>query len=270
MLEGNGDRIRWYITANNTNYTSPILVEACLDEVCVNDTSTLSIGSIVIEPEAPTQIIDFPALLELNQSDYKSFNLGGYFTNYAGVTIYYEDSISNTTLSNYTIIGGSQKTIVTDDITISFRTLSSNILLEITTKTTDFSNIIYINASNAYGEASDGFLIRVSTTEVNETALQTWFGSVEDIFPDADELTLGQQMLYVILFMLITAVVLGIGAYVVEEQLIRNMLLLGIGLLLICELFFFIAISYIPITIVVMGSLLASFIIYVIFRKATA
>lgn len=270
-IDGNGATIRWFIEANETNYTTTILVEAGREGNYINDTSVLTIGDIVIEPEPPTQIIDFNSTYNMEQSSYMSLNMGGYFTNYLGVTISYQDDISNTTISNYTTISGAQKTIVTDDVTLSIRTLSSNILLEITTKTSDFSNILYVNVSNPYGEIGDGFLIRVDTpAPANETQFQTWFGGIEDIFPDEEELSLGQQLLYVIIVLFFTAIAIGAGAFSVKEELVKNLILLSGSLLVILEIFFFIAIGYIPVIVLVLLALGASLIVYAIFRKSTA
>ena len=268
-ITGNGDKIQWFISTASLNYTSNITVFAGREGNYINDTSVFSIGAIVIDPVPPTQIIDFNATLNMDQSDYTSFNLGGYFTNYQGVTLYYQDG--NTTYTNYTVIDGSQKIISTDDITLSIRTLSSNILLEITTLTNDFSNILSINVSNAYGEVSDAFLIRVSTpAPANETLLQSAFSSIEDFYPDADDITLKQQMLYIILTMVLTAVVLGVGIFYTDDEFIKKLFMFVLGVILIIEVFFFIANSYIPVIVLVLLALFGSLILYAIMRKTTA
>ena len=221
--------------------------------------------------EFPQQIASFESPNIIYYDTTEEYNFNNYFTNYTNISVTFTDDEEFQTGYLFAEINGTSDNYTYDHLVMSLYPTANYIALYIYAQDEEFNTTIILDVCNEAGCIDDSFAINITETPavVTPTALSTWFGSIEDIFPDEEDLSLAQQMLYVILFMIATAIVLGIGVFVVKEEIIQKILMLGIGILLICEVFYFVAIGYIPITVLVLISLGASLIIYAIFRKAT-
>lgn len=275
-LIGETTNIRWLIDANTTLWNDSVILSVCNEETCINESFQFMIVATILNASQPTIIQFFNSSYTIGANEDIAFNLGGYFDNYNALFLEYQDETGNQTSEILINIDDPQECINETYIEICVRTLSTELYLEINSLDTAIDDIISLNITNPYGSVSQAFIIEVDV-ELNaedeltgtQSLLVGFFNWIIALFPDAEDLTAGQKLLYVVISI---SVVLGLSlafASKQESDLISSALTI-IGVLIgIILLFFFVAINYLSVIVIVVLGLITVGIATLIFRKTT-
>ena len=257
-------KIYYEIFGQNWDFSTLVNISVWNTEGNVSAIINLTTTNTTSDGNPPNQTATIP---NFNVSVYGTtiINVSEYFTNWNYTKILTTNPTNLTPISIAQGQGNSTNEyfILTSlpDGTFSFYNVGATEFKKVETK---------VVTENGYGTANQTFNITYNGNPAPTGSLFTIFTYLNNMFPDEDELTLSQQMLYIILTMMITAIILGIGVFYTTDQLIQKIFMFAIGLLLIMEVFFFVANGYIPVIVLVLISLGASLILYAIVRKTTS
>lgn len=230
---------------------------------------TLNVSDVI---QTPQQIASFaPFNLGFNSSEQRSFN--DYFLYYDTILMTFTDpDTSDSEFLTATIGSGSSNTYSTNNISMTLTPTANDITILVESEQNNWTTQLNITASNTYGSLNAINLVQVTVNgslpaNQQQGITEDTFGNLlENIFPDAEELTLNQKLLYVVVTLLITMAIF-LFAGISGESLKAFMI---IGLVIVClEFFFFVSIGYIPIIFIVILVLIATILGLLIASKST-
>lgn len=259
--------IRLRITSKNYDFGTNITINASnslsnvqnvIELITYNTTETE-----IEENASPTQIASI-ANQELNISATYDINPSLFFTNYNFTSVEYIDPDS------------AEIVIVPEGTSTETNTyFSIQAFVNGTYRVTNLGGAneliqtFKIVTENLYGTTNDTFTITMQPAPPPPSWLQNFTSLIESWYPDEEDLTLAQQLTYVILTMIITLVLGAVLMFNTADDMIKKIVLSATGVLTILEVFFFIAIGYIPVVIAVLIGLLGAYITYFFIRRGT-
>lgn len=186
-------------------------------------------------------------------NDEKTIFFNDYIKDYDGVNL----TIMNITIS--AVKNGVSDEYEEEDLFIGLTPTLNNIYLTIKSEEIDLIRNIELFAYTEFGNITDEFIISVSEAEISQGEYKNFLTSSTDyvlnLFPDEENLNTKQKFGIVFIFMLIITLIVGYGLSSALDG-INPLGLFILGALNLFALFFFVALGYINITIVILIFLL--------------
>jgi hypothetical protein len=276
--ENNATRLK--IDSFDVNFYTNIIVIASNSMNSVNQSFILNISDTV-STDPPNKIDTFDdRYYNYNQS--KQISLNTVFQNYDSISVQFENNVTSETVNMIKSFGNVNDFYYSDELNVALIEDNGIVYIQFQTKFVSFNQTFTINAYNDYGVAQETLKIIITEEsvivipsepepEINVTPTGVYTSLVNlftGFFPDSSNLSISTRFSYVFVTVLLSAVAI-VGRGVMSGGGAGIAVILAM-IVVIFEVFYFIAIGYIPMFLVVMLSLVGGAVVYVLGQKSGA